>query len=106
MPDKDFYITLDEITRIFVYMRTDKSDVKRFVIKLELLINNKWVNIERYDTHHGHVHKDILTKSGKKKRSISYEFLHNKSGVDVAINDFTENYQICIRRYLNDWAKK
>lgn len=102
MPEKDFFIMLNEITRIFVYIKTDKSNVRRFVVKLELFINGDWINIERYDTHHSHIHKDILNKKGKKKRSINYEFLDNKSGVDVAIKDFRENYQVYVWRYLND----
>jgi len=102
MPEKDYYITLNEIVRIFVYLDTNKKEVKRFVVKLELLNNGKWINVERYDTHHDCIHKDIMGKDGKKKRSIIYEHLNSESGVNVAIKDFRENYQIYIWRYLND----
>lgn len=102
MPKINYFINLDHQTRITCYFETLNGQIKRFVVKLEILIDNQWTEIERYDMHHKCVHKDILDKMGNKKRTISYEFLDNKSGPNVAIKDFRQNYSIYIWRYLND----
>ena len=101
MPEKQFIIILNESTRIVVFLKTKQGKPVKFTIKLEIFINKKWVEIERYDTHHNCVHKDILNKSGKKKRVIKYEFIDIKSGLNMAIEDFDENHEIYTRRYLN-----
>lgn len=41
--------------------------VLNFIIKIEYFLNNKWLEVERYDCYHGFIHKDILDKYGKKK---------------------------------------
>ena len=101
MPENDYIIYINETTRIFVYYETEKGKVKRFVVKLELLINNEWVEIERYDTHHGFVHKDIIGKDKKKKSIVKYESINLQSGFNMAVEDFKKNYQLYIRRYNN-----
>ncbi|HOE99850.1 MAG TPA: hypothetical protein PK385_06935 [Spirochaetota bacterium] len=101
MPKKKFVIFLSDSVRIYVYIETDKNSVESFVVKLELYKDGKWVEIERYDVYHGCVHKDILNKNGEKVHTIKYELLDNKSGVNTAINDFKENYQMYIWRFLN-----
>jgi len=102
MPKKSYIITLENGIRITCFLDTQKKLVERFVIKLEILINSQWTEVERYDTHHGYVHKDILDKNGNKKRTVQYKLLDNKSGSNVAIKDFRENYKIYIERFFND----
>jgi len=104
MPKKDYIIFVDGTSRIFVVIETEKGTITRFVVKLEILVKEKWVEIERYDTHHGHVHKDILGRDRKKKRVLKYYLVDNESGLNMAINDFKENHQIYSWRYLNDKA--
>ena len=99
MPKKDFIILLNETTRIFVFFENAGKIINRFVVKLEILINGKWIEIERYDIYHGFVHKDILDKNGEKIKTVEYRYLNNKAGFNVAIKDFKENYNFYIRRY-------
>ncbi len=66
MPEKDFEILLNDLTRIFVYILTDSGDLENFVIKLEYFFSGRWREIQRYDCEHGSVHKDILNRDGKK----------------------------------------
>jgi hypothetical protein len=102
MPENNFIMMLNDTTRVIVYFSNDKKNILRFVVKLEIFLNGNWIEIERYDTHHGSVHKDIIDKSGNKKRSIYYELVDIDSGLNMAIKDFKENYQIYIWRFLND----
>jgi len=101
MPKKDYRIYLNETTRIVVHFENDKRKILKFVVKLEILINNKWVEIERYDTHHNCVHKDIIGKDKMKKKTVFYDLVNNESGLNMALKDFKENYEIYIWRYLN-----
>ena len=41
-----------------------------FVVKLEILVENEWFEIERYDNYHGYVHNDIIGKNREKKQVI------------------------------------
>ena len=104
MPKKDYNIILNNTTRIFILIETKKGIIVRFVVKLEILIKDKWLEVERYDTHHGYVHKDILGKNRKKKRCLKYYLIDNESGLNMAIKDFKENHQLYSWRYLNDKA--
>ena len=58
--------------------------------------------VERYDCYHDVIHKDILSKNSTKKRVIEYEYLDAKSGLNVAIKDFKENYEFYIWRFTNE----
>jgi hypothetical protein len=87
MPEKEYIVLLDKITRIFVYIYTVKGIPKGFVVKLQLLVNNKWLEIQRYDLGHGYVHKDIFNKSGKKIKVIKYLCVDINLAVSFAVND-------------------
>lgn len=102
MPERDFIIFINEMTRLFVYFNYNKTELLNFVVKLEIYFMNKWTEIERYDCYHSVVHKDILNKKGEKIRTVSYPLVDQKSGVNFAINDFRENHEIYIWRFLNE----
>jgi len=102
MPEKEYIISLDETTRIFVYFDTSLGTPTQFVVKLEIFINGDWVEIQRYDMYHGFVHKDVLNRKGEKIRQIPYYFADEKSGPNIAINDFKENYKIYMWRFYHE----
>lgn len=101
MPRKDYIIILNDKTRIIVFYETNKGEVVKFVVKLEVFYNNQWTEVERFDTHHGYVHKDILNREGKKLRFVKYELMNVESGLNMAIKDFKENFEIYIWRFFN-----
>ena len=72
MPERDYIVLINEITRLFIYFNYDKTELLNFVVKLEIFYLNKWTEIERYDCYHEIVHKDILNKKGDKVKSIPY----------------------------------
>jgi hypothetical protein len=59
----------------------------------------------RFDSAHDCPHKDILGADGKVKRKVWFELLDNKQGLDLAIKDLKDNYELYIERYLK-WQKK
>ena len=102
MPEKEFFIILNEVTRIFVWFISDKNYVEKFVVKLEYLFKNKWLEVMRYDCFHQNVHKDIFDLNGKKIRIIKYPFVDEQSGLNFAIKDFKENYKSYTWRFINE----
>jgi hypothetical protein len=100
MPKKDFFIYLNEVVRIFIFLNPDKKKVKKFVVKLEFYYLNTWVELQRYDTYHGMVHKDIFNKSGEKIKVLKYPLADNEAGLNTAIKDFKENFEAYIWRFL------
>ena len=102
MPQKQYNIFLENNIRILVYFETDKGKIIKFVVKLEIYKNNDWFEIERYDTHHGYVHKDVLNKMKEKIKVIIFELLDNKIGLNIALKDFKENYNLYLWRLENE----
>ena len=59
----------------------------------------------RYDCFHGSVHKDIMNMKGAKIRTIKYPLVDKKSGLNMAINDCKENYNLILWRFQNEKNK-
>lgn len=102
MPVKQYHIYINATTRIFVYFLNDGKNIIDFVVKIEYFLNNRWLEMERYDCAHGMVHKDILDRSGNKKRVIPYPLADNTSGLNYAISDFKENHLFISLRFFNE----
>ena len=77
----------------------------RYVVKLIMKQDDGCHEVIRFDSAHACPHKDILGTNGKVKRKVWYELLDNKQGLDLAIKDLKDNYELYIERYLQ-WQKK
>jgi hypothetical protein len=66
MPKKVFSIWLDSHSRIAVSFFRRRKEILSFVVKLEVRRNGHWIEVQRYDTHHDCVHKDVLSRDGEK----------------------------------------
>ena len=102
MPEKNYKVFLNEVTRIVIQFISDKKEIAKFAVGLEYLYKNRWTQIMRVDSAHEVVHRDIIGKNEKKKKVIYYPFMDNKSGLNFAIEDFRENYEIYTWRFLHD----
>jgi len=101
MPEKNFIIEIIANVFIFVYFETQKGQVGKFVVKLNMVKGDKLFEIARYDSGLHSPHLDILHPDGSKKRIIDFSMLENAQAMNVAIEDFTNNWEF----YLGRWEK-
>lgn len=105
MPEKEYFLRLDEVTIIYVYLKTDRGEVIEFVVKLLAVFEDKWHEILRYDSGHDCPHKDILNIDGEIIRKVWYDFLDNSRALSMAIQDLKDNYKFYKERYLK-WLRE
>lgn len=105
MPERYYVITLIDGVFVHVFFETNQGVLTRYVVKLVLKQSDGYHEIIRFDTAHDCPHKDILDPKGKVKRKVWFEMLDNKQGLDLAIKDIKDNYELYIERYLK-WQKK
>jgi hypothetical protein len=70
MPEKTFIIRLSANVFIFVYFEVIKGSVGRFVVKLNMFKNGKYIEVARYDSGLHEPHLDILDVDGHKRRTV------------------------------------
>ena len=95
-------LDLPEITSNKIRLRKrvfiEKSEVKQFVVQLEIEKNGKFKPIIRIDAYHGFVHKDeFFINRPKKKTKIGINDL--KAAVDYAEKEILENLEKYVRRF-------
>jgi len=75
VPEKTFIIRVSESVLIFVWFATDKGKVGSFVVKLNIIFDEKIIELARYDSGLHGPHLDILAPDGSKRRVIDYGML-------------------------------
>ncbi len=101
MPEKSFIINLGDDTFIFVYFVTERGNIGRFVVKLNVIMDRRYFEIARYDSGLHEPHLDILRPDGSKERTVDYGILENDQALNVAIQDFKSNWDA----YVERWSK-
>jgi hypothetical protein len=82
MAEREFLIYLDLEHRMCRYRHHHVSKGKKIVefrIQLEILVNENWHPIVRYDTAHGKAHRDILHPNDKQTK----DWFEGYSATDV-----------------------
>ena len=105
MPKKYFTIELAKRVEIHIYFETLNGLVISYVVKLVLSVGKRYYEVVRFDSAHGCPHKDILDEKGVVVRKIWFESLDNQQGLDMAVKDIKDNYELYVER-LNKWLKK
>ena len=105
MPKKYYTIELAEGIEIHVYFDTLNGLVINYVVKLLLWKSKRYYEVVRFDSAHGCPHKDILDEKGMVVRKIWFESLDNQQGLDMAIKDIKDNYDLYVER-LKKWLRK
>jgi len=105
MPSKNFIIEIIANVFIFVYFVTQKGEVGNFVVKLNMAKGDKTFELARYDSGLHGPHLDILHPDGSKKRTIDFGMLENAQAMNVAIEDFTNNWEFYLERW-EKWSKE
>ncbi|MEI7638749.1 MAG: hypothetical protein WCJ37_15670 [Syntrophus sp. (in: bacteria)] len=101
MPKKIYTIEIAKDVFILVYFVTEKGAVGRFVVKLNIIIGDVTFELARYDGGLHEPHLDIIKPDGSKYRTVDYSALENAQAVNVAIQDFSNNWEL----YLERWKK-
>jgi len=60
LAEKEYLILLGTGARKRHYHKTEKGVIIYFVVQLEILLENNWEPVKRYDCAHGISHIDIL----------------------------------------------
>ncbi len=105
MPEKSFIIRLGANVFIFVYFVTERGNIGRFVVKLNIFQDGKYFEVARYDSGLHQPHMDIIRPDGSKERTIDYSILENDQALNIAIQDFKNNWNIYIERW-NKWREE
>ena len=105
MPVRYYAILLKDGIEVHVFFETNQGILVRYVVKLVLKEADRYQEVIRFDSAHDCPHKDILGADGKVKRKVWFELLDNKQGLDLAIKDLKDNYELYVERYMK-WLKK
>ncbi|MDI6754578.1 MAG: hypothetical protein QME78_09325 [Thermodesulfobacteriota bacterium] len=102
-------------TKSYIFMLTDKDrkrhehtvekgKVTRFVVQYEILMEESWRPIVRYDTFHGYAHKDLINPDGSKEK-IFMGLTSLNEALALADMDINENWERYKERYLRRLKK-
>lgn len=72
-----------------------------FCVQLELLIENKWVPVIRYDTSHGFAHRDYIHPDGRiEKMPINIKNFND--ALTFSENDIKANWKLYRKKFLKE----
>ena len=77
----------------------DRGRVSGFIVQYEILLNERWVPVVRYDTAHGFAHKDIIGSDGREEK-IFIGIADLNEALIMADRDINENWERYKERYL------
>lgn len=94
MGEREFLIYLDpekRQNRYRHYHSWEGNTVVEFRIQFEALIDGEWVVIVRYDTAHGHPHRDLMRSDGSETKEW-FETYSNAEVLTIGQRDIMENW--------------
>ncbi len=94
----EYVIPLGENARKRHYHEADKGDIIGFAVQLEVLVDDQWKVVIRYDSAHGFAHIDRYYLDGRK---VKIE-LHLKlsEALTLGDEDIKENWKIYQKLFL------
>ncbi len=105
MPSKDYRIWLSDSAYIVVDLTMFQGQVISFVVRLMAIQGGREYNVARYDTAHGHPHKDVLHPegAGSKEEFLNYT---NAEVLTFGQNDIRRNWKQDRERYEKEMRKR
>lgn len=70
-----------------------------FLVQMELLINDQWRPVIRYDVSHGFAHRDVLHPDGSSTKTPLFVKDYNEA-LTFAEADIKSNWELYRERYL------
>ena len=94
MSEKEYiyHFTLERKNRFRYYHDLVQGHVVRFRIQYEAWIGERWHAIVRYDTAHGHPHKDILHPDGSQDK-VAFLGYSKEEVLTLGERDIKANWQ-------------
>ena len=77
----------------------DKGKIVGFIVQYEILLDDKWMQVVRYDTAHGYAHKDLINPDGSKEK-IFMGVVDLNEALTLADKDINENWERYKDRYF------
>jgi len=105
MPEKSFIIRLSANVFVFVYFLSERGSIERFLVKLNIFQDDNYFEVARYDSGLHQPHMDIMRPDAGKERTIDYSILENDQALNIAIQDFKNNWNFYIERW-NRWREE
>jgi hypothetical protein len=89
---------LDTDARLRVQYQVSRGRVVRFTVQLEVLIDDQWEPVVRYDTAHQFAHRDLY-RPGRRviKTDLKITF---EEALSYALNDLRDNWESYRDRFL------
>jgi len=75
---------------IRVCFQKEHGRILWFVVQLEIILDEQWLPVTRYDTAHGFIHRDDMRPNGEQFKSPLL-FPSYEDGMNFAINDLRTN---------------
>lgn len=103
MTETNFVIYLDETQKNRYRHKHvwNNGQITEFLIQYELFINGQWHPVLRYDTAHGHPHRDILHPDGTQTKEM-FQNYSNAEVLTIGQRDIIENWQIYQTAYQKE----
>ena len=99
MNESEFFIgTKFPGVTIRVRFQQDRGRIVWFVVQLEIILDEKWSPVTRYDTAHGFIHRDDIHPNGEQFKTPMV-FSSYEEGMSFAVNDLRTNTAWYIERY-------
>ena len=93
-------VPLDLSARMRAWHRVERGRVRAFTVQLEVLLENQWRPVVRYDTAHDFAHQDLYTKGGGQlKTPLGMDFSQART---FAQKDILMNWQEYRRIFLEE----
>ena len=93
-------VPLDLNARMRAWHRVERGRVRAFAVQLEVLFENRWTPVVRYDTAHNFAHRDLYTKDGRQlKTPLGMDFSQART---FAQKDILMNWQEYRRTFLEE----
>jgi hypothetical protein len=104
MAEREFLIYLDPETRLCRYRHYHVSKGKKIVefrIQLEVLVDEEWYPVVRYDTAHGIPHRDILHPNGEQTKEW-FEGYSIEDVLTIGQKDIMDNWLAYRKRFIKE----
>lgn len=101
MREKSYLRIVSEDSRIRARFKTEKGEVKEFMIQMEVRYEGKWVPVVRFDTAHGYAHKDTFYRGVRQKKEELVFGTFNESFTFAQL-DLSRNWKNYKKAFLKE----